>query len=308
MAAIDQDSPTRDRPHGDGRPRPPASEEVARRMRLAPVETGLGMRAIRVDESGIAVRAPLADGARDATGRVAPLLVALLADSGIGYLVFSAAKLAAGAPTVDLRIDQVAPAAPEATAVTAELTLLHLDDRIGVGRAEIRDDTGTMVAHAVATMALTGAPDRPGGLAGAAPAGVPGDPAHDAADFRAHVLPFDPDRLRSDRLHTEPGEGGEPEVVFTPGPSATNLNGTTHGAVLAGLGQAAQSLFLARRNGGARPLSITVDYLRPARVDVALRTRTEQVRDGRRFWTLRTELLAPDGRPAVRITGNGIWT
>lgn len=248
MAAIDQDSPTRDRPHGDGRPRPPASEEVARRMRLAPVETGLGMRAIRVDESGIAVRAPLADGARDATGRVAPLLVALLADSGIGYLVFSAAKLAAGAPTVDLRIDQVAPA------------------------------------------------------------GVPGDPAHDAADFRAHVLPFDPDRLRSDRLHTEPGEGGEPEVVFTPGPSATNLNGTTHGAVLAGLGQAAQSLFLARRDGGARPLSITVDYLRPARVDVALRTRTEQVRDGRRFWTLRTELLAPDGRPAVRITGNGIWT
>ncbi|MET0190887.1 MAG: PaaI family thioesterase, partial [Pseudonocardia sediminis] len=133
-----------------------------------------------------------------------------------------------------------------------------------------------------------------------------------ADDFRAHVLPFDPDRLRPENLTTEPGDDG-PEVVFTPGTSATNLNGTTHGAVLAGLAQGAQSVFLAGRGpvaggGRARPLSVTVDYLRPAQVDVPLRARTEQVRDGRRFWTLRTELLLPDGRPAARITGNGIWT
>lgn len=279
------------------------------RMRHAPVESGLGMHPVRVDEAGIALRAPLAPGTRDGSGRVAPLLVALLADSGIGYLVFSAATLSAGAPTVDLRIDQVGPASPAATAVTAELTLLHLDDRVGVGRAEVRDDTGTLVAHAVATMALTGVPERPGGLAGATPA----PDAADMTDFRAHVLPFDPDRLRPGNLDTEPGADGEPEVVFTPGASATNLNGTTHGAVLAGLAQGAQSLFMARRGcptgtgGEARPLSITADYLRPAQVDVALRARTEQVRDGRRFWTLRTELLLPDGRPAVRITGNGIW-
>ncbi|MBW0102011.1 PaaI family thioesterase [Pseudonocardia sp. KRD291] len=303
-ATTDQDSPRR--------------PSVSDRMRHAPVESGLGMRPVRVDDAGIALRAPLTPGTRDATGRVVPLLVAMLADSGIGYLVFSAAKLVAGAPTVDLRIDQVGPASPAATAVTAELTLLHLDDRIGLGRAEVRDDTGTLVAHAVATMALTGVPERPGGLAdpgsglsGAAPAGDDAERS-DPADFRAHVLPFDPDRLRPENLHTEPGAGGEPEVVFTPGASATNLNGTTHGAVLAGLGQAAQSLFLTRRGPGppapgARPLSISVDYLRPAQVDVVLRARTEQVRDGRRFWTLRTELVLPDGRPAVRITGNGIW-
>lgn len=290
-ATTDQDSPRRD--------------PVSDRMRHAPVESGLGVRAIRVDDTGMALRAPLHAGTRDhATGAVAPLLVAMLADSGIGYLVFSAARLRAGAPTVDLRIDQVGPASRDATAVTAELTLLHLDDRVGIGRAELRDDTGTLVAHAVATMAITGAPDRPGGLAGdAAPAGGAGT----VQDFRAHVLPFDPDRLSPRHLVTEPGEGAEPDVVFTPGPSATNLNGTTHGAVLAGLGQSAQSLFLDRRGGRARPLSITVDYLRPARVDVALRARTEQVREGRRFWTLRTELLLPDGRAAVRITGNGIW-
>lgn len=291
-ATTDQDSPNR--------------PSVSDRMRHAPVENGLGMRPVRVDDTGIALRSPLVAGTRDeVTGRVAPLLVAMLADSGIGYLVFSAAKLRAGAPTVDLRIDEIGPAHPEATAVTAELTLLHLDDRVGVGRAEVRDDTGGLVAHAVATMAITGVPDRPGGLAEGAPAaGGPGGPD----DFRAHVLPFDPDRLRPERLTTDPDGSGDPEVVFTPGPSATNLNGTTHGAVLAGIGQGAQHLFLDRRGPGARPLSITVDYLRPAQVDVALRARTEQVRDGRRFWTLRTELLLPDGRPAVRITGNGIWT
>ncbi|MDN5919966.1 MAG: PaaI family thioesterase, partial [Pseudonocardia sp.] len=131
---------------------------------------------------------------------------------------------------------------------------------------------------------------------------------------RAPGLPFDPDRLRPGRLDTRPGDGGEPEVVFTPGSSAMNLNGTTHGAVLAGLAQAAQTLFLQRRapgsgrtGTGARPLSITADYLRPAQVQETLRARTEQVRDGRRFWTLRTELLLPDGRPAARVTGNGIW-
>ncbi|MDN5920740.1 MAG: PaaI family thioesterase, partial [Pseudonocardia sp.] len=147
---------------------------VSDRMRHAPVESGLGMR-VRVDGDGIVLRAPLTAGTRDATGRVAPLLVAMLADSGIGYLVFSAAKLPAGAPTADLRIDQVGPASPEATAVTAELTLLHLDDRVGIGRAEVRDDAGTLVAHAVATMALTG-PDRPDGLAAAPPAGDAASP------------------------------------------------------------------------------------------------------------------------------------
>ncbi|RZT85122.1 acyl-coenzyme A thioesterase PaaI-like protein [Pseudonocardia sediminis] len=302
-ATTDQDSPHR--------------PSVSDRMRYAPVESGLGMRPVRVDGAGIALRAPLTDATRDTgTGRIAPLLVAMLADSGIGYLVFSAAKLVAGAPTLDLRIDQVGPASPEATAVTAELTLLHLDDEVGIGRAEVRDDTGTLVAHAVATMAITAVPDRPGGLATGAAAPAGGGTragAGDPDDFRAHVLPFDPDRLRPENLTTEPGDDGGPEVVFTPGTSATNLNGTTHGAVLAGLAQGAQSVFLTGRgpvagSGLARPLSVTVDYLRPAQVDVPLRARTEQVRDGRRFWTLRTELLLPDGRPAARITGNGIWT
>lgn len=87
--------------------------------------------------------------------------------------------------------------------------------------------------------------------------------------------------------------------------SATNLNGTTHGAVLAVLAHGAQARFVARRGTGARPLSDTVDFLRPVPPDARLRVRTEEIRSGRRFWTVRSDLLLPDGRVAVRAIGTG---
>lgn len=273
----------------------PDASRVEMRMRHAPVERGLGM--VPAPGDGFVLCAPLRDDVRDDDGRVAPLLVALLADSGIGFLIFTAADLTAGAPTVDLRIDHLGPAAPAATEVRAEFTLLHLDERVGVGRADLRDDTGHPLAHAVATMALTGVPDRPGALAGQS-----GADGSDGGDFRAGRPPFDPVRLEPENLETD----GD-DVVFVPGPSATNLNGTSHGAVLAALAKAAQTRFVARRGSGARPLSDTVDYLRPVPTDTRLRVRSEAVRSGRRFWTVRTELLLPDDRVAVRATGNGIW-
>ncbi|MEJ8279812.1 PaaI family thioesterase [Pseudonocardia spirodelae] len=279
-------------------PRPgPGTRE---RMRRAPVETGLGMVP---DPSStrqrVVLRAPLHDDVRTPDGGVLAVLPALLADSGIGYLVFSTARLVAGAPTVDLRLDFTAPPSPDARWLTAELSLLHLDEQTGVGRAEIRDDTGVVVAHVVATMALTGVPSRPGGLADPGSAGA-GDPA--AApdeDFRAALPPFDPARLQ----HLE-RDGDDGDVVFTPGPSTANLNGTTHGAVLSGLAAAAQRSHPGGE--GARPLSLTVDFLRPVQVEARLRARTTAIRDGRRFRTLQTELLLPDGRPAVRAVGTSL--
>ncbi|MDQ4119473.1 MAG: thioesterase family protein [Actinomycetota bacterium] len=280
------------------RPAPalPDASRVETRMRHAPVERGLGM--VPAAGPGFVLRAPLHEGVRDADGRVAPVLLALLADSGVGFLVVTAAGLAAGAPTLDLRIDHLGPAAPAATEVRAEYTLLHLDERVAVGRAELGDDTGRPLAHAVATMALTGVPDRPGGLAG--------EPGSDGEDFRAGRPPFDPARLAPANLHTE-GDAGDPDVVFVPGPSATNLNGMSHGAVLAALATAARAGFVARRGQASRPLSETVEFLRPVPIDARLRARTEEVRSGRRFWTVRTELLLPDGRTAVRATGSGMW-
>lgn len=285
-----------------GMPTTTPGPSTRERMRRAPVETGLGMAP---DPSSTRdrtrLRVPLGDGVRDAAGRVLPVLPALLADSGVGYLVFSTARLVAGAPTVDLRLDLAGAPGPGAEWLTAELSLLHLDDEIGVGRAEMCDDTGVLVAHAVVTMALTGVPARPGGLASAGGAIDTGraDRTDGETDFRSALPPFDPSRLVPSRLETDGRD-----VVFTPGPSTVNLNGTTHGAVLTGIGAAAQAHHLG--DPDARPLSLTVDFLRPVQVDVALRARTETVRDGRRFWTLRTELLLPDGRPAVRVTGGGI--
>ncbi|MBC3191261.1 thioesterase family protein [Pseudonocardia sp. C8] len=266
---------------------------------LGPVDAGLGVvRDPSPLPDGLRLRAALHDGVRAGDGGVRPVLPAVLADSGIGKLIFSAARLTAGAPTVDLRIDLAGPPAPGAGELVADITLLHLDDEIGAGRAEIRDDTGVLVAHAVATMALSGVPDRPGGLAGPESA-KPGD---GAADFRAGIPPFDPARLEPDRLGTDDGD-----PVLTPGPSTMNLNGTTHGAVLAGFAQSAQAFHLRRSGPGpARPLSLTVDYLRPVPVGAPLRARSETVRDGRRFWTVHTELLLADGRLAARAVGGGL--
>ncbi|GAA1382324.1 hypothetical protein GCM10009613_09980 [Pseudonocardia kongjuensis] len=284
----------------------PTTTTTRERMRRAPVETGLGMAPDPAStREDVRLRIPLHDGVRDATGRVLPLLPALLADSGIGYLVFSTGKLAAGAPTVDLRLDLAGTPAPQAAWLTAELSLLHLDDEIGVGRAEMRDDTGVLVAHAVVSMAVTAVPDRPGGLA--RPGGAI-DPAAGGSrdggsgpgtDFRSAIPPFDPQRLRPERLEFDGAD-----AVLTPGPSTVNLNGTTHGAVLSGFAAAAQAAHLG--DPAARPLSLAVEFLRPAHVDVALRARTTTVRDGRRFWAMRTELLLPDGRVAVRATGSGL--
>lgn len=268
------------------------------RLRRAPVESGLGMAPDPSSTPGhVVVRAPLHDGVRTADGRVLPVLPALLADAGLGYLVFSTARLAAGAPTVDLRLDVAGVPAPDARWLRAELTLLHLDDEVGVGRAEMRDDTGAAVAHVVATFALTGVPAGPGGLATTSATGTG---AAGTDDVRAALPPFDATRLRPE--HLERDAGGD--VVFVPGPSTTNLNGTTHGSVLSGLAAAAQS---AHPGGeGARPLSTTVDFLRPVQVTDRLRARTVVIRDGRRFRTLGTELLLPDGRAAVRAVGTAL--
>ncbi|ANY08593.1 PaaI family thioesterase [Pseudonocardia sp. HH130630-07] len=277
------------------------------RMRRAPVETGLGMTPDPAStRERVRLRVPLGEGVRDAAGRVLPVLPALLADSGIGYLVFSTARLTAGAPTVDLRLDLTGVPAPDSRWLVADLTLLQLDGEIGVGRAEMHDDTGAPVAHAVVTMALTGVPDRPGRLATADPVPAASGPdasgTGDDTDFRAELPPFDPSRLVPENLEADGGSTGD--VLFTPGPSTVNLNGTTHGAVLTGIGAAAQTRFLA--DPDARPLSLTADFLRPVQVDTELRVRTTPVREGRRFWALRTELLLPDGRAAVRVTGAGI--
>ncbi len=266
------------------------------RLRRAPVESGLGMAP---DPSStrerVVVRAPLHDGVRTADGRVLPVLPALLADAGLGYLVLSTARLTGGAPTVDLRLDTAGVPAPDARWLRAELTLLHLDGEVGVGRAEMRDDTGVAVAHVVATFAPTGAPAGPGGLATAPATGTTA-----AGDALAALPPFDATRLRTEHLERD----ADGDVVFTPGPSTTNLNGTTHGAVLSGLAAAAQSAHPGAAD--ARPLSTSVEFLRPVQVTDRLRARTVVIRDGRRFRTLGTELLLPDGRTAVRAVGTAL--
>jgi uncharacterized protein (TIGR00369 family) len=85
-----------------------------------------------------------------------------------------------------------------------------------------------------------------------------------------------------------------------------NSMGTVHGGVLAALADGAQEAFRDRA-GATRPLSLTVEYLRPAHVaDRLLSCHSAFVRRGRRFWTVRTEIRRPDGRVVLQATGTSL--
>jgi acyl-coenzyme A thioesterase PaaI-like protein len=76
--------------------------------------------------------------------------------------------------------------------------------------------------------------------------------------------------------------------------------------VLPALADAAQRV-LRDRHAPTRPLSVTVDFLRPAYVaDGQLSAHSSFVRRGRRFWTVRTELRRPDGTVVLEATGTSL--
>jgi uncharacterized protein (TIGR00369 family) len=84
-----------------------------------------------------------------------------------------------------------------------------------------------------------------------------------------------------------------------------------HGGVVVALAELAQRDVreAATSPGAAAPrlLSMAVDYLRPADCDgTPLACRSEYTRHGKRFSTLRTELVRPDGRLAA--IGTGLWS
>jgi acyl-coenzyme A thioesterase PaaI-like protein len=181
---------------------------------------------------------------------------------------------------VELRLDLVGSAAPSTRELHVEGWALDVGPGAGSGRVEIRDDAGSLVAHGVGVMAIDGS-------IGAAAAQVGG--RFDPADAVVHV------------------RSADGAVVAAPlSAGMINSMGTVHGGVLTALAALAQECFL-HRHGPTRPLSLAVEFLRPAHLGAdVLMCHSSFTRRGRRFWAVRTELRRPDGVPVLRASGTSL--
>ncbi len=244
------------------------------------VEAGLGLVPVEIRPGHFRARVPLPATGLRADGRVDPVVLAVAADCGVGVSVNSAVPGSSGGPTAELRLDLAGSAAPSTRALHVEGWALDVGPGAGSGRVEIRDDAGSLVAHGVGVMAIDGS-------AGAAEAQVGG--RFDLADVV---------------VHPRSADGAVAAAPLSAG--MVNGMGTVHGGVLTALADLAQECFR-DRHGATRPLSLTVEFLRPTHVAAGVLTcHSTFTRRGRRFWAVRTEIRRPDGVPVLRASGTSL--
>jgi len=290
----------------------------------APVEGQLGMR--MMDKSAghattwmpipVGALADAADGARVATGVLADTAggVALSAYNGRGH----------GGPTIELRLDHVAPPAQDAGALIATARVLHEAGGAAYVTAEVTDDTDRMVARATGHYLLLSRGSQPvaalpapagnapaGNGAGTNASGSNGAGTNGSVGYGAGELDgFAPGS--ADELFRALGPaGGDPAVwSLAAAERLANGRGDVHGGILLAIGQLAQQRFQLADSAGMarpRPLSTQAEYLRPVPADGAeLTCRTEYVRRGRAFRTVRCQLVRSDGRVAAVVSG--LWS
>jgi acyl-coenzyme A thioesterase PaaI-like protein len=245
----------------------------------AAVEARMEMSALLMSRGHVAVSTPLRGGsAASRRQSVEPIRLSVLADAATGLSALSAQEDESCA-TVELRVDLLGTPAPGATSLQARGTTLALESGVGISRADIHDDLGTPITHAVAVLAM----GRKGRGASDAGPGTVG-PQFDPADIRVSVL-------------------GAGECVATIEPAMSNSGGIVHGGVLMSLAYAAQDAFVGTLEGHSRPVRFAVDYLRPVPPRGELRMSSTVERDGRRLRSIRTELVREDGKVAAIATG-----
>lgn len=245
------------------------------------VEAGLGLVPLEIRPGHFRARVPLPATGLRTDGRVDPVVLAVAADCGVGVSVSSSVPGSSGGPTVELRLDLAGAAAPSTRALHVEGWALDVGPGAGSGRVEIRDDAGSLVAHGVGVMAIDGS------------VGAAGTP-------RVRGV-FDP---ASVVVHRGSADGAVAAAPLAAG--MVNSMGTIHGGVLTALADRAQECFR-ERHGATRPLSLTVEFLRPAHLAAgALTCHSTFARRGRRFWAVRTEIRRPDGVAVLRASGTSL--
>ncbi|MEU7816605.1 acyl-CoA thioesterase domain-containing protein [Pseudonocardia sp. NPDC049154] len=247
---------------------------LAREFAAAPVEGGVGVVPTLLEHGRVALEVSSVPG----PGLLPRLAIAV--DIAIGVAVHRGTPEPSAGPTLELRLDMLAEPAASSVRLRLEGEYLSHSGGAGTARVTVQDTTGAAVAHAVGTMVVE-APvaDR------------------DARLTRfVDIPPLDADRLVAD-VFAAPGDVRT--VRLPVHASLSNLRGSVHGGVVLALGGLAQE----RAVGGPNRIrSTTVDYLRPLPTQGTVECRTETVRSGRRFRTLRSELLLPDGRIGAIVT------
>ncbi len=256
------------------------------RLAASSVEAGLGLVPVAIRPGHLRARLPLDPSCFRSDGELGIAVVAVAADCGFGVAASSKRTRAGGGSTVELRLDRAGPVSPGARELRVEGWALQVGEASGSGRVEIRDDTGSLVAHGVGVMYFD------------APAtGREGQRVNQASGA------FDP---RTVLVRPASDDGAVAIALLSE--EAHNGNGTMHGGVLTALADLAQEHFR-DRHGSTRSVSLTAEFLRPAFAGSgALTCHSAFVRRGRTFWTVLTELRRPDGVPVVRATGTSIAT
>lgn len=264
------------------------------RMALAPVEGALGLVMDDLGGSGLRLGGalPVYDGRPDPVAATA--LICVLTDTAAGLASALGRPYGDGGATVELRIDHIAPLHPDARRLHADARQIHVGGGAALAEATLCDDRGAVLARAHGHFAhIPGNWSSPPEYSPHAP----GEPTFGPAQLSA-ALTLDPS--------TDPLERtiALPEVLANP-------RKQIHGGIVVALAELAQrEVREAATSPAAAPprlLSISVDYLRPADCDGStVSCRSEYTRHGKRFSTLRTELVRPDGRVAAVATG--LWS
>ncbi|MCW0213287.1 MAG: thioesterase family protein [Pseudonocardia sp.] len=258
------------------------------RFARSPVEGGLGLTPVEIGRGRVLLRTLLGPGTLDSAGRVSTLLVSVAVDTALGIAVHTSTPQRTGGPTVELRVDHHGAPAPGATCLYVEGLGRFADSTCGTGTVTVRDDLGTLVAGATGTMVVDPLPT---GVHRRVWMDVTGVPKLDLA-----ALP--------PGLDGTPTDGADPaELRVSLSRTAANLRGDVHGGMVMAVAHAAQARFAAAAPAPSRPLTTTVDYLRPLPPDSEVSCRSVVVRDGRRFRTIRTELVREDGKIAATASG-----
>lgn len=254
----------------------------------SPVEGGLGITPVAARPGHFRAHVPLPSGAVGGNGRVSTTVLAVAADCGLGVGVHSTLPGSFGGPTVQLRLDWAGGQLPPDTPfLQVEGWALDSGPVCGSGRVEIREPSGALVATAVGLMAMT------------ATARQESPEPESGADVRRP-------RCTPDTVQVHPESVDRSLVAVPLTPAMENSLGSVHGGVLMAVADVAQAAFR-DHHGATRPLSLTVEYLRPARVDAGLLScRSSFVRRGRRYWTVSTEVRRPDGTPVIVGTGTSL--
>lgn len=254
------------------------------RIAAAPVGRALGMTIAQMTTESLRVEAPVPriDFRPSPIGLVS--VMTALTDTAAGMAAATGPTANDVGATIELRMDYAAPIDPAVRWLRAEGRRLHTVGEAVLTAAVLTDERGTVLVRGTGHFARSF--EMPTDVEPPAPA-----PTGALMEAMSAALTLGPS--------ADPAERTVPlaEVL-------ANWRGHIHGGMVLALAEQVQRAIHTLQRAQLR--SLHAEYLRPMVCDGGpLICRSAYVRNGRRFATLRTEMIRADGRPAAIATG--LW-